>query len=143
MWIPKDERKTLLKYYHNLRDTQEYKRFIALSERTYNSTCNLINRSLLHEIKEGGYEHTESLTAFLAKDPIDLQNFLANPETDMECNEITLRLTLEGYDLAFKYDSWWYRTGGMWWAEYKGHWVWILVGFIISFLLGLLTGKLT
>lgn len=139
MMLIKDERKTLLKYYHYLQDTQKYLRFIDISERTYNSTYNLIKRGLLNEIRGGN----ELLIAFVAKDPINLNNFLASSEEDIECADITLRLTLEGYDLATKYDSWWFKTGGMWWAEYKGHWFWTIGGIIISFLLGLLIGKLT
>ena len=143
MWLLKDERETLLKYYNYLQNTQEYMRFVSLSARAYISTRNLIGRGLVHEIIEGGPEHVESLTAFIAKDPINLHNFLTSSEDDIECNNITLRLTLEGYDLGSKYNSWWYKTGGMWWAEYKGHWLWTIAGIIISFLLGLLTGKLT
>ena len=75
MWLAKDERSTLLKYYNYLQGTQEYTKFIALPERTYNSTHNLINRGLLHEISEHGPEHVEYLAASMAKDPINLMNF--------------------------------------------------------------------
>jgi len=40
-----------------------------------------------------------------------------------------LRLTLEGHDLAAKYDNWFSRTG-LWFAEYKDHWIWLLTGFL-------------
>ena len=143
MWLPKDERETLLKYCNHLQNTQGYMRFVSLSERAYISTRNLINRGLVHEITEGGLEHAEFLTASMAMDSIDLHNFLTSSEDDIECANITLNLTLEGYDLGSKYNSWWYKTGGMWWAEYKGHWFWTIAGIIVSFLLGLLTGKLT
>jgi len=143
MWLPKDEKETLLKYYNYLQDTQEYIRFESLSARVHIATCNLINRGLVHEIIEGGPEHVESLVAFMAKDSINLHNFLTSSEDDIECDNITLRLTLEGYDLGSKYNSWWYKTGGMWWAEYKGHWFWTIAGIIVSFLLGWLIGKLT
>ena len=143
MLLPKDEKKTLLKYYNYLQDTQEYTRFVSLSKRAYISTRNLIDRGLIHEIIEGGPEHVESLTASMAKDSINLHNFLASSEDDIECDNITLRLTLEGYDSGNKYNSWYYKTGGMWWAEYKGHWFWAIVGIVVAFLLGLLTGKLT
>ena len=143
MWIQKDERKTLLKYYNSLQNTQEYVRFIALPKRTYISTRNLINRGLLNEIFEDGPEHIEFMEAKEDKNPINLTNFLASSEVDIECVEITLCLTLDGYDLASKYDSWWYKTGGMWWAEYKGHWFWSVVASIITFIVGFLVGKLT
>ena len=38
-------------------------------------------------------------------------------------------LTIEGYDLGRKYSSWWAR-GGLWFAEYKDHWIWLIVGFL-------------
>jgi hypothetical protein len=143
MWLSKNERGTLLKYYNYLQNTQEYTRFVSLSERAYTSTRNLIDRGLLHEIIEGGPEHVESLVASMAKDSINLHHFLASSEDDIECDNITLSLTLEGYDLGSKYNSWYYKTGGMWWAEYKGHWFWTIVGIVVSFLLGLLIGILT
>ena len=143
MWLLKDERETLLKYCNHLQNTQEYKRFASLSKRAYNSTRNLIVRGLVHEIIEGGSEPVEFLTASVAKDSINLHNFLTSSENDTERDNITLRLTLEGYDLASKYNGLWYKTGGMWWAEYKEHWLWTIAGIIVSFLLGLLIGKLT
>jgi len=129
MWLPKDERKTLLKYCDYLQDTQEYTRFVFLSKRADISTRNLIDRGLVHEIIEGGPEHVESLTASMAKDSINLRNFLASSEDDIECDNITLRLTIKGYDLGRKYNSFWIRSG-LWFAEYKHHWIWLIVGFL-------------
>jgi len=77
MWLPKDEREVLRKYYHYLQNTQEYKRFENLSKKVHISTRDLIERGLLHEIKEGGTEHKEFLAAFAANDPIKLDGFLA------------------------------------------------------------------
>ncbi|GEM_PF-2394925 len=134
MWLLKDERETLLKYYNTLQNTQECMKFIALSERTYNSTRNLINRGLLEVV--GGIDQT---VASIVGDSINLNNFLASSQGGIACGEITLRLTLDGYDLASKYNSWWYKTGGMWFVEHRGHWFWIVAGYIVSFLLGRLT----
>lgn len=129
MWLPKDEREVLRKYYHCLQNTQEYKRFESLSKRVHISTRNLIGRGLLYEIKEGGTEHKEFLAAFIAEDSIRLDLFLASSENDIECSDVTLRLTLEGHDLAAKYDNWFSRTG-LWFAEYKDHWIWLISGFL-------------
>jgi len=38
-------------------------------------------------------------------------------------------LTLEGYDLARRYQGWFGRTG-LWFREYKHHWIWLLVSFL-------------
>jgi hypothetical protein len=42
---------------------------------------------------------------------------------------ITIGLTLEGYDLAIKYSTWFTRSG-LRFAEYKGHWIWIVLAFV-------------
>jgi len=47
-----------------------------------------------------------------------------------------ISLTIEGWNLGRQYNSWYYKTGGFWWAEYKGHWIWSIVAAIISFILG-------
>jgi hypothetical protein len=65
----------------------------------------------------------------MAKDSINLRNFLASSEDDIECDNITLRLTIKGYDLGRKYNSFWIRSG-LWFAEYKHHWIWLIVGFL-------------
>ncbi len=38
-------------------------------------------------------------------------------------------LTLEGYDLARRYGHWFGRTG-LWFREYKDHWIWLIIGFV-------------
>jgi len=41
----------------------------------------------------------------------------------------TVTMTLEGRDLGRKYNSWFDR-GGLWFREYKDHWVWLIVSFL-------------
>jgi hypothetical protein len=40
-----------------------------------------------------------------------------------------VRILLAGWDLGDKYMSWWSR-GGLWFREYKDHWVWLIVSFL-------------
>lgn len=40
-----------------------------------------------------------------------------------------VRILLAGWDLGDKYISWWSRTG-LWFREYKDHWVWLIVSFL-------------
>lgn len=42
-------------------------------------------------------------------------------------------LTLEGTDLARKYSSWLTRTG-LWFAEYKHHWLWLVIAYFAGIL---------
>jgi len=50
---------------------------------------------------------------------------------------VTVQLSLEGYDLGRKYSSWWTRSG-LWFAEYKNHWIWLIVSFLGGIIGGLL-----
>jgi len=104
MWLPKDERTLLCRYYKHLENTQNYRRFTNLSQRAYIATRDLITRGLLKEIEEGGPDHTEALTAFLCEDPIDLADVLPS-EDQTNQDDITLKLTLVGRDLALKYTN--------------------------------------
>ena len=46
------------------------------------------------------------------------------------CDDVAgIDLTIEGYDLGRKYSSWWTRSG-LWFAEYKNHWIWLIVSFV-------------
>ncbi len=38
-------------------------------------------------------------------------------------------MVLEGRDLGRKYNSW-FDCGGLWFREYKDHWVWLIVSFL-------------
>jgi hypothetical protein len=50
---------------------------------------------------------------------------------------IKIGLNIQGYDLGRKYSNWWTNTG-LWFQEYKEHWIWL----IVSFLAGILGGVL-
>ena len=47
-----------------------------------------------------------------------------------ECGtgQYEVTITLTGWDLGCKYNSWWDRTG-LWFREYKDHWIWLIVSF--------------
>ena len=49
-----------------------------------------------------------------------------------------IKLSVESYDLAKKYSHWFTRSG-LCWKEYKGHWLIVLIGAILGFLLGKFT----
>lgn len=60
-----------------------------------------------------------------------------------DSDQIGVSLTIKGFDLGRKHNGWYYKTGGMWWAEYKGHWIWSILATIVSFILGGLLGWLS
>ena len=133
MWLPKDERKTLLKYHHCLQNAQEHKQFIELSERAYNATCNLIERRLVHEIIEHGPEHNTYMATYMAGDKVNLEHFLPSPEDNGARESIILRLTLDGLDLAKKYD-YFPDLIGLWCAAKEHQWLWFIIMFVSGFL---------
>jgi len=55
---------------------------------------------------------------------------------------LTVSLTITGYDLGRKYKSWW-SWSGLWFAEYKDHWFWLIVSFLGGVLGGLLINWLS
>ena len=53
-----------------------------------------------------------------------------------------ISLTIDGYHLGIKYSSWLTRSGE-WFAEYKNHWIWIIVSFLGGIIGGLLINWLS
>jgi len=54
---------------------------------------------------------------------------------------IGISLTANGWDTGREYNSWYYKTGGMWWAEYKGHWIWSVLAALVTFIIGWILGR--
>jgi hypothetical protein len=46
-----------------------------------------------------------------------------------EPNVVSITLTVSGYDLGRKYLGY-FSSSGMWFEEYKKHWLWLIVAFI-------------
>jgi hypothetical protein len=53
-----------------------------------------------------------------------------------EPNVVRVTLTVAGYDQGRKYSGWFSRSGE-WFAEYRNHWIFIIVGFLAGILGGL------
>lgn len=56
---------------------------------------------------------------------------LINVQKHQHCDKVAgISLTMEGYDLARKYNSWWSRSN-LWYTEYiKHHWICVVAGFL-------------
>jgi len=78
----------------------EVKRFIRLDKRLKISNAGLERREF---IKLQKHEHCDGVAG--------------------------ISLSIKGYDLGRKYSSWWTRSG-LWFAEYKNHWIWIIISFL-------------
>lgn len=142
MWLPKDERKTLRKYHSYFSNINEAIHFINISERACNATTNLIERGLIHEVRGEGKEHFKHLSTWIARELVDLANFLSSSKEDEVVQKVILEFTLKGLDLANKYNCWFTRSG-LWFAECKDHWLWLILGFIGGILGALLVNWLS
>ena len=139
MWLPKDERKLLAFYFRDLPEASFGKKYTSNSMRVVKANRNLNGRRL---INLDGYGDTSNVSFPRGCAEGDLADFLPDPKDTGGSYTTFVELTLDGWDLGRKYNHWFTRTG-LWWAEYKGHWVWVLLGIIISFVIGWLTAKLT
>jgi hypothetical protein len=92
---------------------EEIKKFIKFERRLQISNSALERRKL---IKVQSHEHVSGVSG--------------------------ITLTIDGYDLGRKYSSWWTRSG-LWFAEYKNHWIWIIVSFLGGVIGGLLINWLS
>ncbi len=137
--LPKYEIETLRKYHSYIHSIDESICFNNLSERVCNATRNLIERGLILEIKEGGREHTQYMATWLAGAPVNLKGFLSSSEEGEVRQKVVLKFTLKGLDLANKYNSRWFRIK-FWYEEYiKNHPIWLLVGYILTYIAGIFT----
>lgn len=109
---------------------------VCLSERAYTATRILIERGLVYEITEhsGSHnEHAEYLCSRIVGDKVDLSNLLSSPAESDAGQEIVLKFTLSGRDLARKYANL-FLWSGLWWAEYRRHWVWVILAYVFGLL---------
>jgi len=130
MWLPKDERKLLTSYFRDLPEASFGKKYTSNSMRVVKANRNLNGR---HLINLDEYRDTSNVS-FPGCAEGDLTDFLPDPKDTggsyTTSVELTLvELTLRGWDLGRKYNHWFTRTG-LWFAEYKQHWIWIIVAFL-------------
>lgn len=119
MWLPEEERKVLIHYYKKLHESGvETRGQFFLSE---------LEKCLSEKDKRNRVKIASKMLK--QRDLLDFFN---------DQNEaVTVQLSLEGYDLGRKYSSWWTRSG-LWFAEYKNHWIWLIVSFLGGIIGGLL-----
>lgn len=136
MWLPKDERRMLREYYPYLRSPGEQRRFVHLSERAYTATQILMERGLVHEITDHAGscdEHVKYLTSKIMDDKVDMSNLLSSSAGGDGSQEIVLKFTPSGRDLARKYAKGLLRTQ-LWWAEYRDHWLFLILAYLLGIL---------
>jgi hypothetical protein len=55
-------------------------------------------------------------------------------DTDVVNAELRVSLTPEGIRLGEIYNGSWWRRSGLWFAECKGHWFWLILSFLVGIL---------
>jgi hypothetical protein len=145
MWLPKNERK-LLSYYYRKINNVETSQYFEMKDLIKAFGEDLFKPSKLNiEMILLTYKLFENINNLLTQrglikweilNPISISTLQDLPKTSevlgwTESTNVNFRitLTLEGYDLGRKYSSWLTRSG-LWFAEYKDHWFWLIVSFI-------------
>jgi len=122
MWLPKDERNLLRCYYDKLSRVDTRGSFFM---------------SELEKCLKGKNKRNRIKTAGEMLKKRNLLDFLHD-----QGDALRAQLSLEGYDLGRKYASWWSRSG-LWFAELKHHWFWVIVSFLLGIIAMLIVNWLS
>jgi hypothetical protein len=156
MWLPKDERKLLEGYYVNIGEVEKEKWFDIRDWITVIKTTRVKdNARKMKGYFESGKKTDEddrldptdpvkSMKRWLEyKNRVDIANAALEARKLIKLHKHQSKsdvkaviLTIEGYDLGRKYSSWWTRSGLLF-AEYKNHWIWLIVSFLGGIIGGL------
>jgi len=162
MWLPKDERRLLEGYYVKIGEPGKEKWFevpswipVIESLRVKRSARGVKGygqsdqkasehdkldpkdpaKSMREWIKRTSRVHIAN-AALQARKLIGLHDHQSQAEVK------GISLTIEGYDLGRKYSSWW-TWSGEGFAEYKNHWIWLIVSFAGGIIVALLVNWLS
>jgi hypothetical protein len=147
MWLPEEERRLLRIYYLAKKDhahpykVQLYKmadlcivfgaaKRLKAAERAVGELLNtrwppemmkkLVNRTIVDA----------------ANDALEKRGLIELSRHDIRL-DVEVSLTSQGYDLGRKY-SWWFTRTGLHFAEYRNHWIMLVLGFLGGILGGIL-----
>lgn len=162
MWLHKDERRLLEAYYLRLQEPDKREAYVtsswidvlrcrrtkraALRARVYGEQN---DESLGNSDKEqdsGSLEGLESeIKGYvadrnrlaIANSALRKRGMITITAHQTEHDVVVLSLTMEGYDLGRKYSNW-FTYSGLWFEEYRNHWIWLIVSFFAGILGGIL-----
>jgi len=127
MWLPKDERRLLSFLYSGMirRSPGDILRFDVMG----------FMRALGYESRRAGTQGQCDNNPFIWRVWTALENLverklIQNTGTGgLREIDYQVRLALSGYDLGRKYNSRLIQSG-LWFAEYKDHWFWLIISFV-------------
>jgi hypothetical protein len=134
MWLPKDERKMLQEYFIKINDINtQHEFFYDDLLRIIKSKESSRNEPFIDEpygIKRLVAWKKDCNRIIIANKALKKRGLIISSTEEFEPSQaITISLTLTGYDLGRKYNSWWSRSH-LWFAEYKDHWFWLVLSFL-------------
>jgi hypothetical protein len=142
MWLPKEERDLLAYYYKKIGKSNEWKAFyaeeltnaIGYFKRIRRIVCRVMcwlkDKGVVKSIKfnDGPVEKVQA-----ANERLQERGFIELRVSDLAGDEIKYgheaKLTLQGWDIGRKYNCFFTRSG-LWFAEYKNHWLWFILCFL-------------
>ena len=121
MWPHKEERKLLKYCYDKSKKVGE----------TFEAPIYEMTKALGFKEKEASKQNTNEKwdMVFNAINNLKGREFIHFEYEEEDLSKFKISLTLKGYDLGRKYSSWWTRSG-LWFAEYRHHWIWLIVSFL-------------
>ncbi len=138
MWLPKDERKLLLGYYINIGNPNEWKWFVTTDwypvmtswgwRRVKRAARKVKDYDARSKTPYENQFNTDMTRINTVNRKLELRNLIKVKDHN-EPPVKGISLTIEGYDLGRKYRSRLKRSG-LWFAEYKDHWFWLILGFL-------------
>lgn len=147
MWLPNDERCLLRGYYAQLHDVDVERWFSAESWFPV-----LDGKETTGKIPEYGHEVEPKGPSVIAQETKEYLNkarriyqnkasrievannilsqrgFIKFSKHETVDSVFGVSLTIDGYDLGRRYSSWFERSG-LWFREYREHWIWLIVAF--------------
>jgi hypothetical protein len=153
MWLPKDERQVLRGYYHMFSeiDVQEAYRRSDLC-RLLNKRCDPTTIPEYGESSPGTASRTDDFDRLkqecramierearlqTANQFLSARRLITVQDHEHERDVVLIALTLDGYDLGRRYSRFMERSG-LWFQEWRNHWIWLIVGFLGGILATLL-----
>ncbi|MFZ0034500.1 MAG: hypothetical protein WAK60_05875 [Sedimentisphaerales bacterium] len=155
MWLPKDERRLLQGYYVTIGKVDKQHEFSSENLMTF-----IKSSASPHLPPPGSPQYVKKYETWLkewnrvsiANEALEKRGLITGSpkifvqgytyEEAGSNPRLTFSLTISGYDLGRKYNSWFTRTG-LWFAEYRHHWIWLIVSYIAGIISMLLVNWLS
>jgi hypothetical protein len=143
MWLAKDERRLLAGYYRSIGAVDTEKQYHlghlapllrfpchrpSVPEYGRAERCNRAGDSLESIKREIVCEIDARARITEANGLLAARGLIACTAQQGEIDVVRIRLSVKGYDLGRRYSHWFARTG-LWFDEYRNHWIWLILAF--------------